>query len=434
MDIGLKQSNSDYLMALSVKSGVVRLDSQFSIIAIDAEIETLIKQNVSMQNQDVFVGQQWQDIVMSLQGSLGGEPWREVCKTNSDQTALMRSVTKTEEPFELIIRYSPVFDSHNKLIELLIFIVVSDATPQLEKDLQIEKSYYRAMVEDMPALVYRYTLDGTVTLANDEMGGYLGANSEDLIGMSIYDIMDAENVDRAKKHLANITPENPIATHEHNGTDKDGRIRWYQWTDRLVLSDEGAPLGYQGIGLDLTDRKKHEEELFHLASTDALTGLLNRYQCLTLGKKELVRCNRYGRSFSLLIIDIDFFKKVNDVYGHIAGDKVLQVFAKLCPKVLRDSDVIGRFGGEEFIIILPEANLKEANLTAERLRKDVELMEIPFEGHSIKITISIGIATIADNTETSLDTLLARADKALYQAKATGRNKIICWDETADMS
>ncbi|MGI2169647.1 sensor domain-containing diguanylate cyclase [Shewanella sp. MF05960] len=291
----------------------------------------------------------------------------------------------------------------------------------------MEKAFYHAMVKDMPALIYRYTTDGIVTLVNAEVCSYFGANADDIIGMSIYDVMDAENVEGAKIHLAGITPENPICSHEHSGKDIAGNVRWYQWTDRLILSNDGQPLGYQGIGLDLTERKIHEEELLRLATTDTLTGLLNRRQCFTLAEQELARCLQNNRPFSLLIADIDFFKHVNDRFGHIAGDKVLQRFAAICTKALRDIDIIGRFGGEEFIIILPETDLQGARISGERLRQKVEEMNISFNENNIQVTVSMGIATNCGHPEMSLDSMLVKADEALYKAKTTGRNKVVLW-------
>ncbi|WP_160052660.1 sensor domain-containing diguanylate cyclase [Shewanella litoralis] len=415
-----------------IQHGIIRLNQQFAIIAIDSEIELLFNKFFYKRNDEPLnsinklTGMQWQNIVSDLQGSSPENPWLVACQTKVDQTVKL-TLNNKDALLSLSLRYSPVFDHNDSVLEVLVFIVISDTIQQIEKDLQIEKAFYRAMVKDMPALIYRYTTDGIVTLANAELCSYFGADADDIIGMSIYDVMDAENVEGAKIHLAGITPENPICSHEHSGKDYAGNVRWYQWTDRLILSNDGQPLGYQGIGLDLTERKIHEEELLRLATTDTLTGLLNRRQCFTLAEQELARCRQHNRPFSLLITDIDFFKHVNDRFGHMAGDKALQSFATLCTKALRDIDIIGRFGGEEFIIILPETDLQGAIISAERLRQNVEAMNISFNENNLKITVSIGIATNDEHPEMSLDSMLVKADEALYNAKTTGRNKVVTW-------
>jgi diguanylate cyclase (GGDEF)-like protein/PAS domain S-box-containing protein len=423
-----KQININKLIE-TPQTGVIRLDRNFAIVAIDDEIEALlllflpvkpIKQAVGGSH---LCGKQWLDIIGPLQTSPQGTPWLQANQTQSDQTSLLKLINNQID-MTLSLRYSPVFDHHSNLLEMLIFIVVAKSKQQIEKDLKNEQAFYRAVVDDMPALIYRYTTEGIVTLANAAVCSYFGAKADEIIGMSIYDVMDAENIDRAKNHLASITAENPILAHEHSGTDSVGNRKWFQWTDRLILSDDGQPLGYQGIGLDLTERKMYEEELLELASTDMLTGLLNRRQCILLGKQALLSCRQENHSFSLLIIDLDLFKNVNDSLGHLAGDHVLQKFAALCTNILDESNIIGRYGGEEFIIMLPKTNLKQALVIGENLRKKVETMEISLDKHQFNITISVGIAASNDSLPNSLNSLLASADEALYKAKATGRNKV----------
>ncbi|MDP5146940.1 sensor domain-containing diguanylate cyclase [Shewanella sp. ULN5] len=413
------------------QSGMLRLDKHFAISTIDAELETLIKSflpTLSSQEHDTYLnGKQWLDIINTLAPATQDTPWLRASQTQADQMSQL-TLANQQMSIDLSLRYFPVFDQDNNLLEILIVILVSKSKQQIEKDLQNEKAFYRAVVEDMPALIYRYTTEGIVTLANAAVCNYFGAKAEDIIGMSIYDVMDAENIERAKIHLAGITPDNPISTHEHSGTDSLGNRKWFQWTDRLILSDDGQPIGYQGIGLDISERKQHEEELIALATTDVLTGLLNRRQCLLLSKKALLSCQQQNQPLSLLIIDIDLFKNINDSLGHLAGDHVLQTFATLCRNTFKDGTIIGRFGGEEFIISLPHIPLEEARVMADNLRKKAAAMTIEFEKSQFNITISIGIAASYSSVPCSHLDLLARADKVLYQAKGAGRNQVICWE------
>jgi two-component system, cell cycle response regulator len=172
---------------------------------------------------------------------------------------------------------------------------------------------------------------------------------------------------------------------------------------------------------DITKRKKTEEKLNILATTDELTGLWNRRYFMRILRHEMERGKRYNNVFSVLMLDIDHFKKVNDEHGHAAGDKALEHLAQVIKKHMRQVDVPCRFGGEEFAIIIPHTNLEGSYQIAERLRRFVQDNPINYQNKDIFFTISIGLAqyeqTIADEDE-----LLKSADDALYQAKRNGRN------------
>jgi diguanylate cyclase (GGDEF)-like protein/PAS domain S-box-containing protein len=179
------------------------------------------------------------------------------------------------------------------------------------------------------------------------------------------------------------------------------------------------------------------EETRRLSITDPLTGIGNRRHFIELAQREFQRSHRYQRPLSLIMMDLDHFKVVNDTYGHLVGDKVLQAIAKLCENNLRESDIIGRYGGEEFLILLPEtpgnSTETEANdehtakAVAERLRKMVESTPTQTAQGEIPITVSLGIAELTENVD-DLDTLIDRADQALYQAKQSGRNQSVVWE------
>lgn len=160
-----------------------------------------------------------------------------------------------------------------------------------------------------------------------------------------------------------------------------------------------------------------------LAQVDTLTGLFNRRVFYEKGAEELERAKRYGESLSLLMLDIDLFKLVNDRYGHAAGDAVLVALGQLINNQKRDSDLAVRFGGEEFAILLPQTGREQARIFAERLRRTLAALVVPIEGMEITCTASIGVAEVTAQDE-YLDMVLARADKALYAAKSAGRNQV----------
>lgn len=161
-------------------------------------------------------------------------------------------------------------------------------------------------------------------------------------------------------------------------------------------------------------------ELEHIASTDALTGVFNRREMIARLRAEIEGFDRDGRAFSILMIDLDNFKSINDSYGHLAGDQVLQRCAEVLASQCRGSDLISRFGGEEFLILLPRTDLSEAQLLAQRYCVALYAESIRIDVHNIRVSCSIGVAQKSLNGDKS--TLLRDADQALYQAKRDGKN------------
>lgn len=167
------------------------------------------------------------------------------------------------------------------------------------------------------------------------------------------------------------------------------------------------------------------EEVQQLAITDSLTGLYNRRYLLQAGHAEMERALRYNRPLSMIMIDIDQFKLVNDNFGHTVGDRVLQAVAERCSSSLREVDILCRYGGEEFAILLPEADLNQALEAAERLRHQVTHKPIRINRNTLSITISLGVAEVINNKHHSLEDLIDLADSAMYVAKSSGRNCVM---------
>lgn len=194
--------------------------------------------------------------------------------------------------------------------------------------------------------------------------------------------------------------------------------RWLRVQERRT--SEGGMVGFR---VDITALKRQERELARLAWTDSLTGAMNRYRFIELAEKEINRTNRHGKDLSLLLLDADHFKQINDRNGHAAGDAVLKELVERCRKVLRSHDMIGRIGGEEFAILLPEVGVSGAAKTAEKVRSAIADLPFACEGQLLRVTISIGVATYAHDDD--LAGLMRRADTALYRAKGAGRDRFI---------
>lgn len=185
------------------------------------------------------------------------------------------------------------------------------------------------------------------------------------------------------------------------------------------------------LSRDLLTEKNRElseayETIEQLALTDSLTGLANRRNIMNLMAIEVSRSARSGSNFSLIMCDIDFFKKVNDAYGHDTGDYVLKMVAEVMMTSLRQQDVISRWGGEEFLIMLPYTDLQKAVAVAEKLRESIKNTEMNFAGEKFSITMTFGVSSFDKNL--GLEKAIKRADDALYLGKQTGRNRVL-WME-----
>lgn len=179
----------------------------------------------------------------------------------------------------------------------------------------------------------------------------------------------------------------------------------------------------------LTDLEETKAQLNFYATIDPLTNIFNRRHFLELSERKIRRTQPSNGNVSFLLFDIDHFKKINDAHGHIIGDQILQGIARICTKNLRVDDILGRFGGEEFVILLPETRLEDARNIAERLRHLIANTPIETEIGPLNTTISIGVALMERTNSVTIDQLLSRADRAMYLAKQSGRNQVIIWEE-----
>ncbi len=217
-----------------------------------------------------------------------------------------------------------------------------------------------------------------------------------------------------------VEAEKPISYEEKLQLPVGEKI-WY--TTLTPVFENGKCMFIVGSGQDITARKIAEEKLKYLATTDELTGLYNRRHFLHLFDYEIRRATRYKHKLALCILDIDHFKNVNDTFGHAAGDAVLQHLSFTLREQLRDSDILGRLGGEEFAVLLPEADYEVVKPTAERLRCAIAESHTKYSGFEIKHTVSIGVSFYSV-CYSDVASMLKAADNALYTAKDHGRNTV----------
>ncbi|WP_432735365.1 diguanylate cyclase [Maridesulfovibrio sp. FT414] len=211
---------------------------------------------------------------------------------------------------------------------------------------------------------------------------------------------------------------------EYQLRKKDGTPIWCQLSGKAVDKSDPADLekGVVWIIEDISKRRKLEDDLRKLAETDELTGLRNRRSFMTAAGVEFERFSRYSSPLSLIMVDIDYFKQVNDTYGHAVGDTVLKEFAAICREQFRGVDVVGRIGGEEFAILLPSTGIEDALMVAERLRRACRRAMIYAGTERLQISASFGVSCAV--TDSDVKSLIRRADEALYRAKRNGRDRV----------
>lgn len=293
-----------------------------------------------------------------------------------------------------------------------------------------ELSEHREMLRNIllavpTPLIITAKFDGRIIQANDAARRYFGdAVLRDWA--AIENCIDRRDLARLAMILES---EGRAAEFETQLRFPDGRV-----TD-VLLAATVAEVGGTDIVLtvlvDISSRKEMEAHLERLATTDSLTGLPNRSYFFASAAAEIKRAQRYERPLAVVMVDIDFFKRINDAYGHKTGDLALMSFADLCRTVVRDQDVVARLGGEEFGILLPESDQQSALSLAERLRAAVEALRVDF--FPTTMTISVGVSEVLPG-ESVVDGALSRADQALYAAKRSGRNRVVhCGGQEATM-
>ncbi len=235
-------------------------------------------------------------------------------------------------------------------------------------------------------------------------------------------IIHPDQLKRWLNHQHNVLESGKHESLDFLIVDKSGIEEWISHYCYTVYEKNGKPMGICSSNDDITVRKQVEKALEKAARIDPLTGLLNRRAFMSRMKSEETRFSRNKRSFCLMMADIDHFKRVNDTYGHEAGDYILKELSRLMAEKLRLQDTVGRWGGEEFLIMLPETGVNGASFVAEKLRMAIQNHEFLYHEHQLTITVSFGISIYKD--EMTIDRCLKKADDNLYLAKKQGRNRV----------
>ena len=303
--------------------------------------------------------------------------------------------------------------------------------------LEAERQQLQTVLRALPDISFVLDDEGRYVQVIGGSNEAMYADGKSLEGSTLHEVLPPAVADHFLTCIREVmesgelrTVEYPLRVAEVEGLPasvrEQARAHQEQWFEGRIL-----PLpGFQHprpvvlwVAVNITHRKLLEEELRRAATTDPLTGLANRQHLLDLAREELGRARRYHHPLSLLMIDVDHFKRVNDLHGHAMGDTVLEAVARNCRQALRETDHLGRAGGEEFIAVLPETDAEGARALARRLVEAVAGIDPPERPDEQPVTISVGTATL--RPEEGVDELMLRADGLMYAAKAAGRNTMI---------
>lgn len=262
---------------------------------------------------------------------------------------------------------------------------------------------------------YTYANRAAAAQLRTEVGRLLGALQEDL-DRSERSSFIKESDERVLKQGESVREEFVV---DYAPDDQQAFLEFkHPLRDRT-----GHIVGLVGVSTDVTELHRLQRELEHAARTDELTGIFNRRALFEFAEQDFAAARRHGRALSMLIIDIDRFKHINDSYGHPVGDRVIRSVALQAKHAIREIDRLGRVGGEEFVAILPEADIAQAVDIAERVRTSVEPISLQ-SAVQLRPTVSIGVASLSPE-DRAVEDLYQRADEALYRAKAEGRNRVV---------
>ncbi len=287
---------------------------------------------------------------------------------------------------------------------------------------------YRSIVEKSTDGVVIINRSGDIISWNKAAQKIFGYTSSEAIGRYVHDILPAPHL-REKAHQEFVkfkeTGKGPLIGKQLQveGLKKNGDIIHVLFSPN-VIEVKGELFVFAFIR-DISEIISLQDKLEHLATTDELTNILNRRAFFQQAEPAFSMSRRHHEAFSMLMIDIDFFKRINDQYGHQTGDIALMSTTKNISNMIRQEDIFGRIGGEEFCLAMVKTRQEVALKLAQRIRKETENLTINTGDLHLKLTVSIGVATMLAEDE-SLLVLQGRCDKALYQAKNTGRNRVAC--------
>jgi diguanylate cyclase (GGDEF)-like protein/PAS domain S-box-containing protein len=286
------------------------------------------------------------------------------------------------------------------------------------------ESKLNAFIHALPNLSFVIDEDGRYLEVMANETSLLHARTEEIQGRLIQDVVPPDVATMMMDAIGRVIETAKTQVIEYKLRVLTGQQHWFEGRISLMEKTESGRSRVVFIATEISDRIDIYHEVQRLAAQDPLTDCYNRRRFIELANMEFQRAVRYGRPLSLFMFDIDHFKKFNDRHGHPTGDRVLCALVDVCNHSLRNTDILGRYGGEEFIVLVPETRAPEAVKAADRLRGLIADMKVVTDQGELSITVSMGVARLRENAGNiqSIDHMIKQADKALYKAKADGRN------------
>ncbi len=327
-----------------------------------------------------------------------------------------------------------------------IISIIHDITnrKQAEEALIESEEQYRSILNASPDDITITNMEGSIIMVSPAAKRMFGfdLNYEGFVGMHLLDFILPEDKDIAQSNMILMNAGSYEGTNEYRGVRNDGSIFDVEVNRGFISNANGEHIKMVFIIRDITERKTAEQKITELVKqleierntaqensiTDSLTGLSNRRYFDDALRREFSRLKRVGTTLSLIILDVDYFKKFNDSYGHLAGDYCLQQIATTIKTIVEGvPNIVARYGGEEFVVLMPQPEEHEAEELAEKIRKAIEVLNIPHAASQITdyVTVSLGVVTVHNDELSSQDQVVKLADEALYAAKKSGRNRTI---------
>lgn len=345
----------------------------------------------------------------------------------------MVSVSNPPQNNEIVVVYwestiTPVFNQDGECTHLLA--IVRNLTEQREKENEIQRIKERLELvwNSVADVMFTFDKDENIVSVNRAFEKLLGWSAEELVKDKSISIIPEDGKEELRKIIERVKCGETVTTHEIKRIGKNGEIVYFLGSFSPLYDQYGVWDGGVAAYKDITERKKYEDKLKELALHDPLTGLPNRTYFSQNLKIEMDNAKRTKQILSVFVLDIDYFKEINDTYGHDFGDEVLKEFSKRVKSALRKNDILARIGGDEFVILLPNLT-KEKNVSeiADRIQECLQA-EWVIVKEKIQITSSIGISLYND-FDLDEKTLLKNADLALYRAKKKGKNNYQIYNE-----
>lgn len=420
----VSEQRSAAAMIDNMLEGVIRIDRVGRISAFNKAAENIFGYTASEvlgNNVKMLMPSPYREEHDDYLGNYAATGERKIIGTGREVSGLR----KNGQTFPMHLGVTDVETADDHFFVGLIRDLTVEKT--LRKRLAESRNFLADVIEHSPAATYVKNREGRYLLVNRQHEEVTGLSRAQVLGKTDAELFPEADAEAYRRVDLEVMASGGTIEAEEVVRSERGES-FFLSVKFPTRNSANEITGICGISTDITPIKHYQKELERLSQFDELTNLFNRRHFISLAKHELNRSSRYRSKLSVMMLDIDHFKRINDGHGHKTGDLVLANIGKQIGDTLRNSDIAGRMGGEEFAILLPETDLEQASILAERLRKQVAETWLDIgDGRTLNCTLSIGLATKSDQ-QIDLENLLHQADTALYAAKNSGRNKVSCAD------